>query len=179
MDTEQDLDFSAGSAPDSWYEAAALAPKGDERALQRPSAIPILPHGRSMDLPMAMLSTVAVAVVCGASWYALQTRTSIQSQWLAVPMGALIAAATRLGGGRHDRETRAAVAGLFYLVTLIVVTVTAAHHSYVDLYAGSPSLVSFEQDLLRSRIANPWNVMAWICGLMATVKLSLVLGEKY
>jgi hypothetical protein len=177
--TEHDLDFSASTAPDSWYEAAAQAPQGAERPVTSSSFLPTLPSSRGVDLAMACLTTLAMSVACGYAWYQIDTTQMVRSPWLAVALGVMIAVAVRLGGGRRDRETRAALAGLFYVVTLLSVAFLATRHSYVDLYGSSPSLVSFEEELFRSRFSDPWTVVAWFAGAVTAVKLSLLLGDRY
>jgi hypothetical protein len=179
VDTDHELDFSASSAPESWYEAAALAPKGDDRPWSRPGPITTMPSGRSIDLPMAALTALAMSIVGGCAWYAVDSAGVVTTPWLAVVLGAMIAIGVRLGGGGHDREAGAALAGLFYAVTLLVVNFLAARHSYLDLYGPSSNLVAFEQEVIRSRLTNPWAILAWFSGAAVTVKLSLLLGRDY
>lgn len=178
MGTDHDLDFSTSTAPESWFEAAAQAPKGDEqRPFVQPSVLPVLPVNNRIDLLMTALTSVAMSVVAGYAWYQMDSSGTLRTPWLAVALGVLIALAVRLGGGKGDRGSRAIVAGTFYSVTLVAVTCLAARHNWAVLY-GDNGLVSFEEDLMR-RIADPVTLVAWAIGGYATVKLSLLLGNRY
>lgn len=178
MGTDHDLDFSTSTAPESWFEAAAQAPKGDEqRPFVQPGVLPVLPVNNRIDLLMTALTSVAMSVVAGYAWYQMDASGTLRTPWLAVALGVLIALAVRLGGGKGDRGSRAIVAGTFYTVTLVAVTCLAARHNWTVLY-GDNGLVSFEEDLMR-RIADPITLVAWAIGGYATVKLSLLLGNRY
>ncbi len=178
MGTDHDLDFSTSTAPESWYEAAAQAPKGDEpRPFAQPGVLPVLPSNHRIDLLMTALTSVAMSVVAGYAWYQMDASGTLRTPWLAVGLGVLIAVAVRLGGGKGDRGSRAIVAGIFYTVTLVVVTCLAARHNWTVLY-GDNGLVSYEEDLMR-RIADPITLAAWALGGFATVKLSLLLGNRH
>lgn len=178
MATDQDLDFSASSAPDSWFEAAAQAPKGDRRPLRQPG-MAVLPDGRTADLMTACLAATTVSGLFGVGWYLVDISNVLRSPWPAVLLGVLVALAIRFGGGRYERETRAALAALFYLVGLSTVVLLQARHAYVDIYGSASSLSVFEQELLHTRLADPWNLTAWALGLLTTIKLSLMLGVKH
>lgn len=177
MGTDHDLDFSTSTAPESWFEAAAQAPKGEERPFTQAGMLPVLPVNNRIDLLMTALTSVAMSVVAGYAWYQMDASGTLRTPWLAVALGVLIALAVRLGGGRGDRGSRAIVAGTFYVVTLVAVTCLAARHNWTVLY-GDNGLVSFEEDLMR-RIADPITLVAWAIGGYATVKLSLLLGNRY
>jgi len=120
---------------------------------------------------------VAMSVVAGYAWYQMDASGTLRTPWLAVALGVLIAVAVRLGGGKGDRGSRAIVAGTFYAVTLVVVTCLAARHNWAVLY-GDNGLVSFEEDFMR-RITDPITLAAWAIGGYASVKLSLLLGNRY
>ncbi len=177
MGTDHDLDFSTSTAPESWFEAAAQAPKGEERPFTQASMLTVLPVNNRIDLLMTALTSVAMSVVAGYAWYQMDASGTLRSPWLAVALGVLIAVAVRLGGGKGDRGSRAIVAAGFYAVTLLAVTSMAARHNWTVLY-GDNGLVSFEEDLMR-RIADPITLVAWALGGFTAVKLSLLLGSRY
>lgn len=177
MGTDHDLDFSASTAPESWFEAAAQAPKGEERPFAQPGMLPVLPSNNRIDLLMTGLTSVAMSVVAGYAWYTMDASGTLRTPWLAVALGVLLALAVRLGGGKGDRGSRAIVAGTFYAVTLMAVTCLAARHNWTVLY-GDTGLVSFEEDLMR-RIGDPVTLVAWALGGFAAVKLSLLLGSHH
>jgi hypothetical protein len=177
VDIDHDLDFSTRTAPDSWYEAAALAPKTEERAFRQASLMPVLPQSERADLLLACLTAVAMSVVCGYAWYRVDTTGSLRSPWLAVGLGIMIALSVRLGGGPADPDVRAALACGFYVVTVVAVLFLASRHTYLELYGANRELASFEQELIRTR-ADPLSVVAWISGGVAAARLSLLLGHR-
>jgi len=175
--TDHDLDFSTSTAPESWFEAAAQAPTSEEHPFTQAGMLPVLPSNNRIDLLMTALTSVAMSVVAGYAWYQMDASGILRTPWLAVALGVLIALAVRLGGGKGDRGSRAIVAGIFYAVTLVAVTCLGSRHNWAVLY-GDNGLVTFEEDLMR-RIADPITLVAWAIGGFATVKLSLLLGDRY
>lgn len=178
MATKQDLDFSTTKAPESWFEAAAEAPQGPRRML-RHSGITIMPVGHAFDLFSACLLALTAGGLFGVAWYVADISEVLVSPWPALGLGAILALVIRFGAGRHERETRAALAAAFYLLTLAVVVLLQARHAYVGIYGSAGSFSVFEHELLHTRLSDPWNITAWLGGLLLTMKLSLMLGFKH
>ena len=171
---EMDFDFSPRTVPQSWTDAADEAPGGDGMPLKKTPQVKTPPIRTSLDMFSACVSTVAVSIVTGFAWYVLQL-SGVTTPWIAVALGAAIALALRLGGGRPDSQTRAIMALLFYLATASVVIFLVARHNYAELYGSEPGLLDFEQELLHSRLTEPLAIVAWFTGGFASVWISRLL----
>jgi hypothetical protein len=178
VNTEQDLDFSVDSIPESWHEAAVEAPKAERRPLRAAGPVELLPTGISADLATASLAGLAMSIVAGYAWYELATAAGLTSPWVAVGLGVVVAVAVRLGGGAHDPQSRAVLSLLLYLATWSIVMFGISRYLFADLYGSSPSLVEYEQAFLHSRLAEPPAIVAWVAGAVASVKVSYLLRRR-
>lgn len=176
--SEQDLDFSVGTVPDSWQQASVEAPKGDHRRPSEPSPLRLLPTGRSADLASGFLTGLVVSMISGYSWYELATSGEFTTPWVAIGLGVAVGLAVRLGAGRPDPQARAIMALLLYLATWSIVIYGISRHLFTTLYGSSPSLVEYEREFLNSRLASAPAVVAWVGGALASVKVNYLLRQR-
>jgi hypothetical protein len=178
METRSTYDFGLRTAPDHWQEAALEAPEGDPTPLRRKRHVGTLPVSNQMDFVTSFLAALCMAAVCGTAWYLIETNHAVRYPWLAVALGALLAVAVRLGGGRDHAETRAVMSVVFYLATLLIVAYLVERWYHIALWGPGSTLVGGERGLVRHRLTEPVTLAAWCLGLVATVQLSYLLRRR-
>jgi hypothetical protein len=175
MTTRTELNFSLRNVPDTWNEAAAEAPEGDNAPLRRKRIVGQLPQRYEVDVLTATIAGLSLAVISGVTWYLLETRGAMTSPWIAVAMGVVIAMAVRLGAGRNHPEVRATISVILYLSGVFIVAYLIERHQFVRLYGGEASIAGGERGLVRDRLTQPLTLLAWSLGLFVSVQLSYIL----
>ncbi len=178
--TNTSLDFSMGSVPDSWHDAAVDGPEMDYSPLNsaKKKRLRVAPSLEQVDMVTASIAAIAMSFVGGVLWFALETRGHVDSPWLAVALGALVAAAIRLGGGRANPEMRATLAVVFYLVTLLVSIYFVERFDYILTYGSAPGLNATENAFVRDRFTDPETVLAWVAGLVVAIQVSYMTRRR-
>lgn len=178
METTTSFDFSVRTAPNEWSDAAADAPEGDEKPLYRKRVVGDLPHRYEFDAVTSSISALAISIAVGVSWYVLEINEALQTPWIAVLLGLLIAVAVRLGAGPHVPEARATLSVIFYIGTLLVVAYMIERYQFVAIYGSEASIAGGERGLVRDRLTQPSTVAAWAIGLLATIQASYLLRKR-
>ena len=168
MNSPDSLDFASQPVPDEWLEAEAEAPQLDSQRRRPREMRRTPPVATSLDMFAAIVAGAATSIVFGYGWYELQM-SGFTTPWVAVVLGAVIALAIRLGGGREDVQARSMVALLTYIATASVVVFIIARSNYISLYGARPGLTNFEDELLHSRLTEPETILAWLLGAAAAV----------
>jgi hypothetical protein len=181
VSTDQDLDFSSSTIPESWYSAADDAgadTTGPTALARRRSPLRYVPTGSSVDVFSAVLAGLVASGLIGLGWYYLESRGILITPWTALVVGAALAALVRAGGGPDDPGTRSILSLAFYLITSSAVIVLVARGVFSAAYGSDPGLGEFEQSLLHSRFAEPMAVACWLGGGLAAVQVSQLLRRR-
>lgn len=176
---ETNFDFSVRSVPDAWSDAAKEAPQGTPGPLiDRGVGRHRLPSGIRPDLITGTLTGLAMTVISGAAWFALDVGGIYRGPWLAVLLGFLIAVSVRLGAGPAGPEQRATVGGVLYLVAVVATTYFIVRENYANLYRRDPSETQIETIFTDEYLSDPLTVLAWVLGLAVLLWASFTLKSK-
>lgn len=178
METTTTFDFSVRTAPNEWSDAAADAPESDEKPLYRKRVVGDLPHRYEFDGVTSSISALAISIAVGVSWYVLEINNALQTPWISVILGLLIAVAVRLGAGPHVPEARATLSVIFYIATLLTVAYMIERYQFVAVYGTDASIAGGERGLVRDRLTQPGTVAAWAIGLLTTIQASYLLRKR-
>ena len=178
MATDAAFDFDIRSAPETWKEAAVDAPEGDANPLRRRRVVGDLPIRYEIDTVTASLSAMIVSIVAGTAWYMVEVENALNSPWVSVVLGALIAVAVRLGAGPHLPEIRATLAVIFYIVTVLAVAYMVERTQFIAIYGNEAAIAGGERGLVRDRLTEPQTVAAWTLGLLTATQVSYLLRKR-
>ncbi|MGH1501943.1 MAG: hypothetical protein ACRBI6_00170 [Acidimicrobiales bacterium] len=178
MNTETTYDFSMGSVPDSWHDAADEAPEHDLSPLRKKRSMLVMPAGEKLDMTTAFIAGGTLAFLSGLAWYLFETRYITGTPLLAVVSAIVIALAVRLGGTAAEREVRATIASVFYMVTVLLTVYMIERTEFRAAYGVSPDLVQSEQAFVRDRLTEPDTVLAWVAGLVLCMQISYLTGRR-
>lgn len=172
MTTNDTLDFSMKNVPSEWHEAAHEAPESDGQPLRHKRVLAVIPTFERADLLTGTIAAIAMSVVAGVAWFAMETRGHLVTPWLAIPLALLMAVAVRLGCGRPEPEVRATLATIFYLLALFGTIYMIERYDFILTYGYTPDLTAAENALVRDRLTQPETVLAWVTGLLIVVQTS-------
>ena len=170
--------FSVRTVPDSWVDAQEESGTPDPNPLPAKRAVGVVPIRGDADVLTGGLAGLAMAVVVGASWYAFESQDVVESPWLAIPVGILIALAVRLGSGADHSDVRATVSLMFYFVTVFGVAYFVEAYDYRQLYNANPDFAASQTELVRDRLTEPETMLAWAIGLLATLQTGYLLRRR-
>lgn len=170
--------FSVRDVPESWVEAADENGPVDNSPLTKKRAVGVVPIHQDADALTGSLAALAMSVVVGTAWYAFESQDVINSPWLAVVAGALIAVAVRLGAGADHSDVRATVSLIFYIITLFVVAYFIEAFDYRQIYGSRPSFQATQTELVRDRLRQPETIFAWAIGVFVNLQTGYLLRRR-
>lgn len=178
MNTETMYDFSMDSVPASWQSAADEAPEGDHGPLRKKRSMAVMPNGAKIDMTTALIAGLLVSTLTGVTWYLLETRYVTSTPWLGVVAAVFVALAVRLGGTSADREVRALLSSIFYMLTVMGTVYAIERAEFRAAYGSNPNLDEAEVAFIRDRLTDPEIVVSWVAGLVLCMQISYLTAKR-
>lgn len=164
---ESPYDMSMDQVPSGWVDAQSASPirSVDNTPLSGRARFDAMPTGHESTF-IPNIAAVAASFTAGVVWFLVDSQGIYNGPWIAIAVGAFIAAAiqlTRMGEGPY----RAVLAMSSYLLTLLVVLIFVTHRDLTAVYGSGYSLRDYEDTLIRTRFQNAGHLIAY--GLGAVV----------
>jgi hypothetical protein len=165
---------SMDQVPSEWLDAQHESPIAglDNSPLPQSARFTEMPTGReSMFIPN--IAAIGASLVTGVAWFLSESQAIYGGPWIAVAVGAIIAAAiraTRMGEGPY----KSMLALSAYLITVLFVLIFVTHRDLTVVYGSNYDIRVYEDTLIRTRFQNLSHLLAY--GLGAAVSVVVAFG---
>lgn len=169
---DSQLDFSIQEMPQTWIEASAEAPKGDNKPLKKKTRNLGTLGKAKMDSFGAAVGSAGPAIVAGAAWFYMDGAGALDSPWTPTMYGAIIGLGVRLGGGRPEASQRASIAVSVYVLAASIV-LFLVHRANVASYLPVYDWGDIERSVVRGYLSNGKNALGLLLGGVAAAAINL------